>query len=172
PESVRIISQHHEAIDGKGYPKGLSGKQLSPAVRIVGMVNRYDNLCNPPHRNDAATPAEALATLFKREQSHWDQNLLQHLVRLIGVYPPGSIVQLSNGNIGIVVSVDRSDLLRPSIMLYDPGTPRSEAIIVDLTASAGVKIDAVLRPEDLSPPVSRYLAPKRQLSYFHGKRDE
>lgn len=171
-ESVRILVQHHETIDGKGYPKGLSGKQLSTKVRIVGMVNRYDNLCNPPHRNDAATPAEAIATMFKRDQSRWDPHLLQHFVRLLGVYPPGSIVQLSNGNTGIVVSVDRADLLRPSIMLYDPGTPKSEALIVDLATTAGVKIDTVLRPEDLSPPVLRYLAAKRQLSYYHGKRED
>lgn len=172
PEAIRVIGQHHETEDGKGYPKGLSGAQISPLAKIVGLVNRYDNLCNPLLQADAATPAEALSALYKREQARWDKTLLQRFVRMMGVYPPGSIVQLSNANVGIVVEVDRADLLRPSVLVYDPAVPKAEALIVDLATLDEVSIEGVIRPAELSPAALRYLAPRRRLSYFHGAREE
>ena len=172
PQAIRVIGEHHESVDGKGYPNGLKGSKISRPAQIVAVVNRYDNLCNPLQHDQAATPAEALGTLFKREQARFDKVILQRLVRMLGVYPPGSIVQLSNGNTGIVVSVDRADLLRPSVLLYDSSVPKAEAIIVDLAFEEDVKIDTVLRPADLSPAAMRYLAPRRRLSYFHSKKDD
>lgn len=170
PEAIRVIGEHHETIDGKGYPNGLTADRLSRVVRIVGLVNRYDNLCNPLQSDQASTPAEALSRLFKREQEQWDKQLLQRFVRILGVYPPGSIVQLSNGNTGIVVSVDRANLLRPSVLIYDPDVPKSEAIIVDLADEPEVAVECVVRPADLSPAALRYLSPRRRLSYFHSHK--
>lgn len=169
-EAVRIMAEHHEREDGRGFPKGLPGAQLSPLGKIVAIVNRFDNLCNPLRSEEALTPAEALSAMFKRECERWDEKLLQMLVRILGVYPPGSIVQLSNGNVGIVVAVDQSDLLLPSVMIYDPSVPKAEAIIVDLTNAMDVRVDAVLRPADLSPEALRYLAPRRCISYYHSRR--
>lgn len=171
-DAIRVIAEHHETIDGKGYPNGLGADRLSRMVRIVGLVNRYDNLCNPVLNEQAATPAEALSRLFKREQAQWDKQLLQRFIRILGVYPPGSIVQLSNGNTGIVVSVDRADLLRPSVLIYDPSVPKAEAIIVDLASEPDLKVEAVIRPDDLTPAALRYLSPRRRLSYFHSHKDE
>jgi hypothetical protein len=84
------------------------------------------------------------------------------------VYPPGSLVQLSNGNLGLVVAVDHADLLRPSVMIFDPAVPRNEALIVDLATERDVKVDAVVRPTEVDPAALAYLAPRRRLSYFHG----
>ena len=168
PAVIEVILSHHETMDGKGYPNHLGGRQISLAARIVAITNRYDNLCNPLRQDKAVTPAEAMTLMFKSEQAHWDPDLLQRFVRALGVYPPGSLVQLSNGNLGLVVAVDHADLLRPSVMIFDPAVPRNEALIVDLATERDVKVDAVVRPTEVDPAALAYLAPRRRLSYFHG----
>lgn len=169
PAVIEIILNHHETMDGKGYPNHLSEACLSRAARIVAITNRYDNLCNPLQHDKAATPAEAMTLMFKSEHMHWDTDLLQRFVRLLGIYPPGSMVQLSNGNLGLVVAVDHTRLLRPTVMIFDPTVPRAEALIVDLASEPDVKVDAVVRPAEVDPAALEYLAPRRRLSYFHGQ---
>lgn len=166
PAVLQIIEQHHEHMDGKGFPKGLGGKAISLLARIVGIANRFDNLCNPVMLARSVTPAEAMAQMLRDEPAKWDRALLHRFIRILGVYPPGSLVQMSNGNIGLVVSIDQSDLLRPTVMVFDPHVPRSEAIVIDLTQESDVRIDAALKPQDLSPDALGYLAPRRRLSYF------
>lgn len=161
-----IIRHHHEAVDGVGYPDGLCGEAVSAKARIVALVNRYDNLCNPVGSALPLTPAEAVAHMYGREARHFDQKLLQLFIRSLGVYPPGSIVQLSNGNTGLVLAVDSSDLMHPTVMTYEPDMPRTDAPIVNLSAAPEVTIDRVLRFKDLSPHVLEYLAPQRRISYF------
>lgn len=165
-----IIEFHHETCDGKGFPKGLKQDAIPMLARIVAIANRYDNLCNPLVRAEGVTPAEALSFMFRNESARWDKEMLHRFVRMMGVYPPGSLVQLSNGNVGIVLAVDHGDLLRPSVMVFDPDVPRSEAIVIDLSEEREVKIDLALRPSDLNVDATEYLSPKRRMSYFQSNR--
>ncbi len=165
-----VIEYHHERMDGKGYPKGLSGQHVPLLARLVGITNHYDNLCNPLSLDAAMTPAEALTHMFRNESEAWDKAMLQAFIRLLGVYPPGSLVQLSNGNIALVVAVNHADLLRPSVMVFDPSIPREEALVVDLIEHADVEIDVVLNPRELDRAALAYLSPRRKMSYYHSKR--
>ncbi|WP_159098234.1 HD-GYP domain-containing protein [Parazoarcus communis] len=165
-----VIEHHHERMDGKGYPKGLSGQHVPLLARLVGITNHYDNLCNPLSLDAAMTPAEALTHMFRNESEAWDKAMLQAFIRLLGVYPPGSLVQLSNGNIALVVAVNHADLLRPSVMVFDPSTPREDALVVDLIEHADVEIDVVLNPRELDRAALAYLSPRRKMSYYHSKR--
>lgn len=171
PQAVAIVESHHETLDGKGFPKGLAGDKVPVLARIVGLVNRYDNLCNPLQADKGMTPAEAMGHMFKSEQARWGAPMLQAFIRVLGIYPPGSLVQLSNGIMGVVVSVDHADLLRPSVLIYDPGVPKNEALIVDLVAETDVKVDHVVPPAQMPPEVLRYLAPRRRLSYYHTSKN-
>ena len=92
------------------------------------------------------------------------------LIRLMGVYPPGSVVQLSNGQVGLVMSVNASRLLYPAVLVYDPRIPRQEAALIDL-AAAGRTIAKVIQPKRLPPAVFEYLNPRTRISYYfeHGK---
>ncbi|AWI75285.1 hypothetical protein CEW83_08695 [Parazoarcus communis] len=167
-----VIEYHHEQMDGKGYPKGLSGQHVPLLARLVGITNHYDNLCNPLSLDAAMTPAEALTHMFRNESEAWDKAMLQAFIRLLGVYPPGSLVQLSNGNIALVVAVNHADLLRPSVMVFDPSTPREDALVVDLIEHADVEIDVVLNPRELDRAALAYLSPRRKMSYYHSKRTQ
>ena len=161
-----IIGEHHEMFDGSGYPKQLAGEAISLLARIVAIANYYDELCNPPNVLQALTPHEALATMFARLKSKFDPRLLQIFVRCLGVYPPGTIVQLSNGLIGMVATINTAKPMRPMVVVYDENVPKEEAILVDMDAEAEVNIAKAIRPAQLPRDIFNYLNPRRQVSYY------
>lgn len=164
--ALDILAHHHEHMDGSGFPDGLNSSTLSLPARIVAIANRYDNLCNDSS-NGGMTPAEALSQMFRKEGAHWDEGLLQRFIKNLGVFPPGSIVQLSNGVTGLVLAVNRASLLRPSVLVYDKNVPRNEANIVNLAEVTDVKIDNAVRRDAVPEDVLEYLAPRRVVVYFY-----
>ncbi|CBL46314.1 Conserved hypothetical protein [gamma proteobacterium HdN1] len=172
PEVVQIAAQHHERQDGSGFPAKLRGKEIAIPARIVALVNEYDNLCNHLDPEKSVTPYEALSTLFSKMAGKFDKGIIQHLVRLLGVYPPGTIVQLSDGGIGMVITVNANELLWPSILMYDPEIPKQDAVIFDLSEDRTTKIVGSLRPRQLEKDVYKYLSPRERVSYFYKQMDK
>lgn len=160
-----IIACHHECWDGQGFPNRLAGAKIPRLARIVALANRYDNLCNPFDIKAARTPSEAVAHMFKREGGRFDPELLQILVKAMGVYPPGSFVSLSNGSIGLVVETNSRQLLRPLVMLYDASVPRQEALLLDLSET-DISVGEALSPAKLPVEVVEYLAPRGRVDYY------
>lgn len=165
-EVLAIIAQHHEMADGSGYPQGVKLDKIIPLARVVGMVNFYDNLCNPVDINDAMTPHEALSFMFAQRRSKFDPQMLQLMIRCLGVYPPGSVVKLSNEALAMVVSVNPQKPLRPWVMLYDPSVPKEEAIMLDLEKENDLQISKAIRPAMLPPLANAYLNPRKRVTYF------
>lgn len=166
PDAIAIIAQHHETMNGKGYPRGLQGDKISRLARIVAIVNAYDNHCNRINPNDSITPHEALALMFSRERERYDNDLLKVFIKCMGVYPPGSIVQLSNEAVGMVVSINARQALRPSVLVYEPSVPKEEAIIYDLTDDPDIKIVECIRPNLLLREIYDYLSPRKRVTYY------
>lgn len=166
PGVLEVIAGHHELLDGSGYPRHLEGERIGRFARIVAIVNAYDNYCNRVNPADSLTPAEALAYMFKYQKAQFDPVLLKLFIRCLGVYPPGSLVQLNNDAIGMVVSVNPDRLLLPTILLYDPGIPKEEAVFFDLDEAPELAIVRTLRPAELKPEVHEYLNPRARVSYF------
>jgi putative nucleotidyltransferase with HDIG domain len=165
-EALQIIHQHHETNDGKGYPEGLQGDDISLLTKVTAIADRYDNLCNKIDPEESLTPYETLSYMFCRKQQQFDPVLLSLFIGCMGVYPPGTVVQLSNGIIGMVVSINSSNPLHPSILIYDPSVPKSEAVIFDLEGDAELKIERSLRPSQLPPEIYAYLDPRVRVTYF------
>lgn len=163
---LQIIGQHHEYCDGSGYPQGLTEAALSPAGRLVAMVNFYDNLCNPTDIHKAMTPHEALSYMFSKASAKFEKHALQVMIRNLGVYPPGSIVQLSNEAIAAVTSINPKKPLRPWVLVYEAGKSKKEALILDLEAETDISIVKSLNPAQLIPEVAAYLCPRKRLTYF------
>jgi putative nucleotidyltransferase with HDIG domain len=166
PAVLEIIYQHHERADGSGYPRQLKGDAIDALARVVGLVNAYDNLCNPVDVAQALTPHESLSQIFAQQRNQHDPHLLNLFIRMMGVYPPGTVVALSNEAVGLVIAVNPTRPLRPRLLLYDPQIPRHEAIILDLQDEPDINITKSLRPGQLLPEVCRYLAPRRRVSYY------
>ena len=161
-----IILFHHELLDGSGYPKGISGDGLDLAVRIVTIADAYDTLCNQRVPARSRTPSEALSYMYKTGQEKYDKAALAAFVKSLGIYPPGTIVALKSGRIGIVMSVNVADLLHPDLMLYDPAIPKEEAAVVNLKRDLEDSVERTLRPGALPQPVHDYLSPRKRICYF------
>ena len=164
PVALSIIADHHEYLDGSGWPTGK--KTPGPAARITALVDRYDRLCSPesPER-EALMPAEAMARLFRTETSKFDQRLLSLLVKLLGIYPPGTLVRLSDESLGLVVSAGKESL-RPTVLVYNPELNKRDAPTIDLAKATEIKIEEALRPSSIPPDVLNWLNPRQRLSYF------
>ncbi|MCU6432509.1 HD-GYP domain-containing protein [Undibacterium sp. Jales W-56] len=164
--ALDILLQHHEHVDGSGYPKQLKGEQISPLARIAAIVNAYDNHCNRPNPVDSLSPYEALSYMFAQQRKLFDLGPLNLFIRCLGIYPPGTIVRLSDGTLGMVVSVNSGQPLRPGVLIYDPNIPKTEAIILDLSSEPELDISESLKPKQLAPEVYEYLSPRKRMSYF------
>ncbi|GIC79511.1 DUF3391 domain-containing protein [Moritella sp. F3] len=166
PDSAKaIIAQHHELLDGSGYPKGLAGDDIDAFAQLVSVVNKYDTLCHPADISKARVPSNALSWLYKNNVNKYNNSDLKLLVKVLGIYPPGSVVRLSNDQIGMVISVNSDRLLYPNILIYDAEVPRAEAPIIDLEERK-LSITAVIKPDKLPEAIFEYLNPRSRISYY------
>ena len=166
PGALLVIAQHHEQADGSGFPQRLNVDRMTAAARIVSLVNRYDNLCNPPVPARAITPHEALSLMFAQGKHKFDATMLSAFIRMMGVYPPGSAVQLTDDRYALVVTVNSSRPLKPRVLVHDPKVPRDEALFLDLETTPGLGIRRSLRTSQLPAASQEYLAPAQRIAYF------
>ncbi|MBG0777722.1 MAG: DUF3391 domain-containing protein [Desulfovibrionaceae bacterium] len=165
-QALPLVQQHHEALNGSGFPKGLSGKDVSPLAQLLAVADQYDNLLNQAGPDRATrTPHEALKAIYARKAT-LDEKILSLFIRTLGVYPPGCVVKLSNGVIGMVVSTNTARATRPTVLIHHPDIPKKEALMVDLAIETELEIVQNLRPETLSKDVFAYLSPSRQINYY------
>jgi putative nucleotidyltransferase with HDIG domain len=166
PAVAAVIHDHHELFDGSGYPRKLKGEGIGVLARIVAIANYYDELCNPFNVAHALTPHEALSMMFAKHRPKFDPRLLQMFIRCLGVYPPGTVVQLSNGMTGMVATVNTERPMKPMLVVYDREVPRLEAIMVDLDQETDLNIVKALRPSQVPQEVYIYLSPRKRISYY------
>lgn len=163
---LTAVSQHHEMMDGSGFPVRPSSEALTMPAKILALVNRYDNLCNPHRVALAMTPHEALSLLFAMHKQRFDNGVLSAFIRMMGVYPPGSVVQLIDGRYALVVSVNSIRPLKPRVIVFDADVPKHEALILDLEQLPNVAIRRSLKPGALPPDAMDYLAPRQRIAYY------
>jgi HD-GYP domain-containing protein (c-di-GMP phosphodiesterase class II) len=164
--ALLVIAQHHEMADGSGFPKKLQNASLTALSRVVGLVNQYDNLCNPGNPAQTMTPHEALSHLFVQHKSRFDGVVLGAFIRMMGIYPPGSVVQLTDDRFALVVSVNSNRPLKPQVVIHQPEIPREEAIIADLESNPELGIRRSLKPVQLPKAAIDYLSPRDRICYY------
>lgn len=164
PAALAVVADHHERLDGSGWP--AQKRALDPITAIVALANRYDRLCSPesPER-EALMPAEALSRLYRGELEKFDKRHLSLLIKLLGVYPPGTLVRLNDESLGLVVSPG-SDSLKPTVLVYSPEVDKRDAPTIDLADANDLKIEEALKPSSLPADVLAWINPRQRLSYF------
>ncbi|MBB1269417.1 HD-GYP domain-containing protein [Shewanella sp. SR44-3] len=168
PEAAKpLIANHHEYLDGSGSPQGLKAAQLDNLSQLIAVVNEYDNLCNGSLQSKAKTPFAALSYLYKNYSTKLNKEYVGKMIKTLGIYPPGCIIELSSGQFGLVMSVNLKNILFPRIMVYDPQVPKDQAPIIDLEKE-GIKIVRCLPPAALPEKIFKYLNPREKVSYAIG----
>ena len=144
---IMIISEHHERVDGSGYPAGLSGENITVFARMAAIIDTYDAMISERPHQQAVAPAVAFKRLV--QDTGLDQDLVRQFVRCIGVHPVGSLVQLKSGRLAIVARTNDDDMLKPVVMsFYSVNSSNySEIRRIDL-AHADDEIVKSVRPDD------------------------
>ena len=166
PETLLTISQHHEMIDGSGFPLACQGEKMTRHAHVLALINRYDNLCNPPNPVLALTPHEALSLIFARMRGRFDKTTLNAFIRMMGIYPPGSLVQLSDQRYGLVMSVNSARPLKPRVLVHDESVPLNEAVYLDMEQTPQLNVLRSLKPQQLPRIALEYLAPRQRVCYY------
>jgi putative nucleotidyltransferase with HDIG domain len=173
PVVLEVIAAHHEYLDGTGYPKKLKADAIRMPTRIVTIANVYDNLCNHIDPAQSLTPHEALSTMYAHRRAQFDSAVMATMVKSLGVYPPGTIVRLSNEAIGLVMNVNVGKPLRPRVLVYDAEIPKEDAIILDLAdESSDIAISGSIRPGLLPKVIFDYLNPRKRVNYYFDSKSK
>jgi len=134
--ALKIVRMHHERIDGQGYPNGLSGGELPNFVRLPALANRYQAMVSPRPYRGALAPGRVLQELYNDAGSGYGEQAVRAFMRAIGIYPVGSIVELDNGALAVIVSSRPNTRLRPTVQLVRTldGAPYEKMVLLNLAA--------------------------------------
>lgn len=114
---IDIVAHHHERYDGSGYPKGLARDAIPPFARIAAIVDTYDAITSNRDYAPAVAPADAIKLLYNARDEDFQAELVESFIQAIGIYPAGTLVELSSGEVGVVVAEYRTRRLRPKVMV-------------------------------------------------------
>ncbi|GAB5451710.1 MAG: HD-GYP domain-containing protein [Halioglobus sp.] len=157
-----IVAHHHERFDGSGYPNGLKNEEIPPFARIAGVVDTYDAITSSRSYAEAVSPSDAIKILYKARDEAFQAELVEAFIQAVGIYPAGTLVELSSGEVGIVVAEYRTRRLRPKVMILLDARKRrlNTSRIVDLqelaaNGNSALSIKRSLEPEAYDIDVSQ-----------------
>ncbi|MFM5384174.1 HD-GYP domain-containing protein [Aeromonas veronii] len=165
PKIRQVAHLHHERLDGSGYPLGIKGGEIPPLARLIGLVDFYDELLHPRNSGTPAAPSQAISQLYKLSQKKFDQNLVKLLVKVLGVYPPGSLVKLSDESIALVLSTEPTMPLKPKILPYIKAQRPEAVAMIDLREDERI-ITGVLKQEELDEGQRQFFNLTRRFCYY------
>lgn len=137
-EILGIIENHHERMDGSGYPRGIQGAAIPLLARIAGLVDTYDAMITPRPYAIARTSHEATQELLDCKGRQFQEALVEQFVQAIGLFPTGTMVELNTGEVGIVAAQNATRRLKPElIIVLDAEKARLATVkVVDLANQA------------------------------------
>ena len=116
-EALAILQQHHERVDGHGYPFGLESHGIGLYSKIVKIVDVYDAVTSKRAYQDEISPYHALNCIYSDRNGAFDEELVQQFLKHMGIYPVGCTIELSTGEVGIVTSINEKRHLTPTLLL-------------------------------------------------------
>lgn len=159
PEVLHIILHHHELLDGTGYPEGLKGNKIPMTTQIVSLANDFDTQLNQSH---IASPQVALGYLFKNRVGKHAQPLIAVLVKILGIYPPGTLVRLTDNCVGKVMMTTK-EVKQPHVWACAPdGSDATLRLLIE----EDVNIDQVVKIEDLTEGAIKSLKASGAISFY------
>ena len=117
PSCIDVALSHHERLSGQGYPRGLKGDQISKVVRLISIIEVFDSLTSHQSYRKGMSVMDAYKVLMAGKGTHFDEQLILKFIKWRSIYPPGSIVEMENGEVGIVVKANSEHKLKPRVLL-------------------------------------------------------
>jgi len=131
PSCIDVALSHHERLSGQGYPRGLKGEQISEVVRLVSIIEVFDALTSHQPYRKGLSVMDAYKILMAGKNSHFDEQLILKFIKWRSIYPPGAIVEMENGEVGIVIKAHQEHKLKPKVLLVlnEYKQPRKERLV-------------------------------------------
>ena len=117
PIILDMLVNHHERLDGSGYPRGLEKEKISKLSRITAIIDVYDAMTGDKMHKKGVQPIIALRHLLGKSEQ-FDQELVQKFIKYVGVHPVGSLIELSNEKLAVVVEGNRAEPLKPKVKIF------------------------------------------------------
>ena len=158
--SLTTMAEHHERIDGSGYPEGLKGDEISQYGKMAAIIDVYDAITAERSYHKGMTPTQGIKKLLEWSENHLDKALVYHFIRCIGIYPVGSLVLLESGRLGVVIESNEFDQRLPTIRTMYNSKSRSYITteVIDLAqAKVQDRIVKAVEPSDYLIQVKRFL---------------
>ena len=154
--AIDVAYAHHEKLDGSGYPRGLTSEQITPYTRIISIADIYDALTSDRVYRKGRTHLEAINHLTKIGESHLDLNLTIKFIECLGIYPPGSLVEMQNGEVAIVIEVNPSNKIKPKVifLLDEDKQPQAERL-EDLSVGRHHYIKGMVKAQDYNVDINK-----------------
>jgi HD-GYP domain-containing protein (c-di-GMP phosphodiesterase class II) len=151
---IDAVATHHERHDGSGYPHGRSGGDIPMFGRIMGIIDSYDAMTGPRPHARARSPHQAVMELYEGRDRLYQAELVEQFIQTCGIYPTGSLIELTDGRVGVVTAIHALKRLRPSVMLLlDEGKqPLIEFRSLDLSEHTEDSEGRVLNVKCSLPP--------------------
>lgn len=136
PRITSVVKTHCERVNGSGFPQHLRGDKIPLLGKIAGIVTFYDETTNPRGQEKPLPPSKAVAKLYDLREIEFQEELVVEFIRAIGLYPTGTLVELSTGEVGVVVEQNFERRLKPKVMVVTDAykQPLYEMVLVDLAA--------------------------------------
>lgn len=154
-----ICLEHHERIDGYGYPNKINGDKINKLSKIVAIVNTYDHIRSHTPCKSAQPPNDAIEYLMGSAGRHFDYDMVKIFIKNINPYPIGTLVRLSNKEIGIVEDINENYPLRPKVRIIKQLATTVEMKVIDLLKEKNLVIEGIQR-EIPNLSVQHYLKSK------------
>ena len=116
-ESKKVALQHHERFNGRGYPFGLKGEEITLFGQMAAIVDVYDAITSDRCYKNAISPHEGIQKIYEWSPNDFNQSLVERFIQCVGIYPVGTLVQLHTEEVGIVYSINHEILLRPKVVV-------------------------------------------------------
>ncbi len=157
--SILLAYQHHERMDGTGYPNGLKGDEISLYGKLAAIVDVYDAMTTDRCYRRRRQPTEVLKKLYEWSKYHFDGKLVQQFIRCVGIYPVGSLVNLESGYLAVVLSHSDKSLMQPLVRIVYNARKRSlvDTYDVDLATSDNDRVIDYASPNKWNIQPEMYL---------------
>lgn len=165
PRIRQVAHLHHERLDGSGFPLGIKGGEIPPLARLIGLVDYYDELLHPRSSANPAAPSQAISLLYKLSQKKFDQDLVRLLIKVLGVYPPGSLVRLDDDSVALVLSTEPTMPLKPKLQPYYKAQRPEAVSMIDLREDDRT-ITAFIKQEELDEGQRLFFNLTRRFCYY------
>jgi len=147
----KVIMQAHERIDGTGYPDRLINEEIDPLSQIIGIADVYEAMSHPRQWRPATHPHLSVKHLIDKEGRGFGSKVVKAIIEVLSIYPPGSLVALTSGEIVRVIRSNKGSLTRPVVsVLLDPDFAPAAPRHIDLMEHPLTGIERIVEGSELA----------------------